>query len=142
MSEFRSPLRLELVCAWANDGRGKWEFTDDLRYYSDLLQMEVVVHKGFQYDQASVPRVFLVFTLYGGRYARSAGVHDLYCNNGAIPRDVADKVFLEAMRVENEEELAFYAAEGADEDEMNAHKARLEGKALAMYAGVLIGAKL
>ena len=139
MSEFRSPLQLELVCPWANDGRGEWEFLSDLRYYSDLLQTEVIVYQSFRYDQASVPRLPVAFALYGNRYARSAGVHDLFCRNNAIPRDVADKVFLEAMRVENEEELASMV--NADEDEIASRKAILEGQALAMYAGVRIGSK-
>mgnify|MGYP002387857861 CR=1 FL=1 len=140
MSEFRSPLQIQLITPWANDGRGEWEFLSDLIYYSDLLQQEVVVFKGFRFDHASVPRLPLAFSLFGFRYSRSAGVHDLFCRYGAVPRDVADKVFLEAMRVENEEELAEHLANGADEDEMNAHKARLEGQALTMYAGVRIGA--
>ena len=106
MSEFRSSLEIKLICPWANEGRGEWEYLSDLRYYSDLLQEEVIVYKGFRFDMASVPRLPLAFALYGGRYVRPAGVHDLFCYNGAIPREVADKVFLEAMRVENEEELA------------------------------------
>lgn len=141
MSEFRSPLQIQLITPWANDGRGEWEFLSDLLYYSDLLQQEIVVYKSFRFDGASVPRLPLAYALYGGRYFRSAGVHDLFCRYGAVPRDIADKVFLEAMRVENAEELAFHLANGADKDEMKAHKARLEGQALTMYAGVRVGAK-
>ena len=138
MSEFRSPLQIQLITPWANDGRGEWEFLSDLLYYSDLLQQEVVVFKGFRFDGASVPRLPLAYALYGGRYFRSAGVHDLFCRYGAVPRDVADKVFLEAMRVENEEELASL---NLDEEELQDHRARLEGQALTMYAGVRVGAK-
>ena len=137
MSEFRSPLQIQLITPWANDGRGEWEFLSDLIYYSDLLQQEVVVFKGFRFDHASVPRLPLAFSLFGFRYSRSAGVHDLFCRYGAVPRDVADKVFLEAMRVENEEELASL---DLDEEELKDHRARLEGQALTMYAGVRIGA--
>ena len=135
MSEFHSPLELRLICPWANDGRGEWELLSDLLYYSDLLQQEVIVHKSFRFDQASVPRLPLAYALYGGRYSRSSAVHDLFCRNGAIPREVADKVFLEAMRVENEEELASMT----DDTELEDHKARLEGQALTMYAAVRIG---
>ena len=141
MSEFRSPLQIQLITPWANDGRGEWEFLSDLIYYSDLLQQEVVVFKGFRFDHASVPRLPLAFSLFGFRYSRSAGVHDLFCHNGAIPREVADKVFLEAMRVENEEEMEALFASGADEEELKDHRARLEGQALTMYAGVRVGAK-
>ena len=141
MSEFRSPLEIKLICPWANDGRGEWEFLSDLLYYSDLLQQEVVVYKGFRFDQASVPRLPLAFALYGGRYSRPAGVHDLFCRNGAIPRDVADKVFLEAMRVENAEELQAMKDSGASDEELSEHRANLEGQALTMYAGVRVGAQ-
>ena len=141
MSEFRSPLQLELVCPWANEGRGEWEFLSDLIYYSDILKTEVNVYQSFRYDQASVPRLPLAFALYGNRYARSAGVHDLFCRNGAIPRKVADKVFLEAMRVENEEEIQAMIKSGASEEEVSERRSALEGQARAMYAGVRVGAK-
>ena len=141
MSEFRSPLQLELVCPWAHDGRGEWEYLSDLRYYSDMLQLETIVQAGSRTDLASVPRLPLAFALYGGRYGRSAGVHDWYCRNGAIPRKVADKVFLEAMRVENEEEIQAMIKSGASEEEVSERRSALEGQARAMYAGVRVGAK-
>jgi hypothetical protein len=138
VSEFRSPLELRLITPWAHEGRGEWEFISDLIYYSDLLQTETIVYAGFRYDKASVPRLPLAFALFGERYARSAGVHDLLCRNRAIPRNIADKVFLEAMRVENEEELA--SLDG-DEDDLRNRRAVLEGQALTMYAGVRVGAQ-
>jgi hypothetical protein len=42
------------------------------------------------------------------------------------------------MRVENEEELASMTG---TEEELAEHKARLEGQALTMYAGVRVGAQ-
>ena len=141
MSEFRSPLELKLITPWAHEGRGEWEYLSDLVYYSDLLRMEVIVYKGFRYDKASVPRLPIAFALFGERYSRSAGVHDLFCRNGAVPRKVADKVFLEAMRVENEEEIQDLIKAGASEEEVTERRATLEGQARAMYAGVRIGSK-
>jgi hypothetical protein len=131
-SEFLTPLEIQLITPWANEGRGEWEFLSDLKYYSELLQQEVVVFKGFKFDGASVPRIPLVYSLYGGKYFRSAGIHDMFCRFGAIPRNIADKVFLEAMRVENEEELQ---ATGNDPE----RRANLEGQALTMYAAVRAG---
>ncbi len=139
MSEFRSALELRLICPWSNDGRGEWEYISDLRYYSDLLGYETIVTAGFRYDQASVPRLPLAFALFGGRYARSAGVHDLYCRTGHIPRKLADEVFLESMRVENEEEMLAFIVGGATEDEIKEKRGGLEGQALLMYAGVRLG---
>lgn len=134
-SKFLTPLELRLVSPWANEGRGEWEFLSDLKYYSELLQQGVVVYKGFRYDQASVPRIPLGYALYGGRYARAAGIHDFYCRNKAIPRKLADKVFLEAMRAENEEELL---ATGDDPE----RRARLEGQAITMYSAVRLYSKM
>lgn len=139
MSEFRSTLDLRLVCHWANDGRGEWEFIGELRYYSDMLKMETTIPVGFRYDKASVPRLPVAFALFGERYARSAGIHDWYCRNGAIPRKVADKLFLEAMRVENKEEITALIESGATEEEVQARRDGLEGQARAMYAGVRVG---
>lgn len=142
MSKFLTRLELRLVCPWANEGRGEWEYISDLEYYSDLLKTKVIVYKGFRYDKASVPRLPLAFALYGERYSRSAGVHDLFCHNKAIPREVADKLFLEAMRVENEEELDDAKSRGLEEEEIKELSARLEGQALTMYAGVRVGSIL
>jgi len=139
MSGFLSRLELRLICPWANDGRGSWEFISDLCYYSDLLGYETIILAGFIYDKASVPRAPIAFTLFGERYSRSAGVHDWYCRNGLIKRKLADKLFLEAMRVENEEEISAFIADGATEEEVIERRGQIEGQALAMYAGVRFG---
>lgn len=139
MSEFRSPLELRLIYPWANDGRGEWEFISDLRYYSDLFQAELIVPAGFRYDGASVPRLPLAYALYGGRYWRAAGLHDLGCREGLHPRKRIDKLFLEAMRVENAEEIEGMIAFGAGEVEIDARRESLEGQAMTMFAGVRLG---
>jgi hypothetical protein len=139
VSKFLTTLDLRLVYPWAHQGRGEWEFIGELHYYSDLLKLLTIIPIGFRYDRASVPRLPVAFALFGDRYARSAGVHDWYCRNGAIPRKVADKLFLEAMRVENEEEITALIADGADEEAIRERRGALEGQAQMMYAGVRIG---
>lgn len=77
-----------------------WVLGAPLRYYSALLNSLVIVPAGFGTDLASVPRLPLVFDVWGARAHREAVVHDyLYCC-GSFP-DVtysqANRVFLEAM---------------------------------------------
>ncbi len=85
----------------------------DLVYQSDLLGVTLTIPKGFVTDFASVPRVPIVYMMFGDRAHHESVVHDyLYQTHRArIPepqalllgpwRDVsrakADKVFLEAM---------------------------------------------
>lgn len=136
MSEFRTRLVEELVCPWCNDGTGQWQFVEELHYYSTRLRQLVVVPKGFSYDRASVPRMPVAYALFGGRYSRSAGVHDFLCRMRRVRRETADLVFLEAMRVENAEEIAALQFAGEDNDTIAERKSVLEGRALTMYAGV------
>ena len=79
-----------------------WALLSDLVYESDLLCCPVTVPKGFITDLASVPRVPIIFDLWGNRAHHEAVIHDYLYTIGSVP-DVsigkANKVFLEAMRV-------------------------------------------
>lgn len=135
-SAFLSPLRVELVCPWSSDGTGQWQLTRTFSYYSALLQRVVDVPLGFSTDFATVPKLPLVYLVHGGRYARPAVVHDFLCRQGYILRNRADRVFLEAMRVENAEELKALAASGADVSEIDERAQGLEARAYSMYLAV------
>jgi hypothetical protein len=136
VSQFRSELRIRLACAWANDGTGQWENLAPFLYYSTLLRRVIEIPVGFSFDGASVPKLPMAFALFGGRYWRAALIHDFLCRMRRISREKADLVFLEAMRLENEEEIQAMRAAGMDDDEIAARKANLEGRALSMYVGV------
>lgn len=87
---------LDVICI--NDGCWKLDFP--LQYESDIVGV-VEVPKGFETDFASVPRVPIFFTLFGGRAHREAVLHDYLYRIDAKPtveRRQADEVFLEAMR--------------------------------------------
>lgn len=83
---------------WIDDKN--FQLTEDLIYDSKVLNMTVVVPKGFITDFASVPRVPIAYTLFGGKAHHEAVIHDyLYRTKPHIcSRPQADRVFLEAMK--------------------------------------------
>lgn len=139
--QFISPLRVMLVIPYANDGVGQWQLTESFSYYSNLLKKLIVVPAGFSTDFASVPKGIVTWGMFGGRYSRPAVVHDYITRNRLCPREKADQIFLEAMRIENELELESMRLSGEDDDEVVERKAALEGRASAMYAAVVLYTK-
>lgn len=136
MSEFRTPLDVRLVCPWANDGTGQWQGRNVFRYYSSELGQEVEIDLGFSSDLASVPKAPVLFLLFGGRYAIPSYIHDYLTRYRRFRREKCDRVFLEAMRLQNKMEIQAMKDAGIDDDEIADRKAALEGRATAMYAGV------
>ena len=94
-----------------------WILLERLRYDSDRLGV-IEVHKGFDTDFASIPRVFWNIYPPYGTYTSAAVVHDFlyyYQRNEAEPvtRKQADDVFLEAMEtlgVRKSQRLVIYYA--------------------------------
>jgi hypothetical protein len=138
MSPFLSELCEKLVDPYANDGTGLRQLTEDFQVYIKRLKRTETIPRGFAYDRASVPRVPGIYAAFGCRYDRPALVHDYLCRMGRIKREKADLVFLDLMRAQNEDELAWMAAQGIDDDEIADRKAAIEGRALAMYAAVAL----
>lgn len=95
---------------WMDDDR-RFVLARDLIYQSDLLgklgygvKIEgltmvglIEVPKGFVTDFASVPRVPVIYTMFGDRAHHESVVHDYLYQTNLVPRGVADKVFREAM---------------------------------------------
>jgi hypothetical protein len=78
----------------------KWRLHEPLAYESDLLKDTVIVPVGFETDLASVPRVPIIYNLWGDRSHYEAVIHDyLYCLDSIplVTFDRANMVFLEAM---------------------------------------------
>lgn len=90
-----------------HDKNEMWVLTEDLIYQSDLIDrdsiptpVKVIVPEGFETDLASIPRLFRFLIVKNGRHRAAAIVHDYLCRlKMAFPRDLADKIFLEAMKV-------------------------------------------
>lgn len=75
---------------------GRWRLADPLSYRSTVLGEVVTVPAGFLTDFASVPRLPIVFWLFGDTAEEAAVVHDWLYYTAKVPRQVADQVFLEA----------------------------------------------
>lgn len=69
------------------------------RYQSDIAARQFTVPVGFYTDFASVPRIGIIYAMLGDTAHEPAVVHDWLYYGGFVPRDVADKVLLEAMGV-------------------------------------------
>lgn len=86
--------------------KGKWMLTESLEYYSILLNETITVPKGFETDLASIPLFFRSVLPVNGNHRLPAVLHDyFYSLKGKLPsskpisRRMADKVFLEAMKL-------------------------------------------
>lgn len=71
----------------------------ELVYSSDVWPEYVVVPEGFQTDFASIPRVFRPIHPVNGKHRLPAVVHDSLVRERTFDRRLADRIFLEAMRV-------------------------------------------
>jgi hypothetical protein len=88
-----------------------FKLTCPLIYTCDILKCDIVVPVGFYSDGASVPRVPIVFDLWGDRAHREAVLHDyLYCYDSQPQHDFdqANDIFLEAMTSRNVPDLVRY----------------------------------
>ena len=74
-----------------------WILEAPLEYVSTLAN--VTVPKGFITDFASVPRLPFVYDVLANMAQRAAVVHDYLYSMGVVPRAIADKVLLEAMKI-------------------------------------------
>lgn len=71
----------------------------DFRYLSDVAAQIITVPVGFYTDFASVPRfVPLMYALLGDTAHEPAVIHDWLYYSALVPRDIADRVLLEAMK--------------------------------------------
>lgn len=91
-----------LECKLIHSGwwRNTWELTQRLMYYSEIAGEVIVVPVGFQTDFASVPRVPIIWWLYGGIMQRPAVVHDWIYHTARYPRRKGDSIFRESIEVD------------------------------------------
>ena len=97
MSKFLTILNIRLK----SNRDSVWVLNAPLVYDSDLIG-HVEVPKGFNTDLASVPRVPIIFSLWGGRAHYEGVLHDALFRSDFMPGIsfcTANKVFLEAMQI-------------------------------------------
>jgi hypothetical protein len=95
MSEFLTNLDIQLI-----DEETTWQLGSPLVYLCDLLPSRVTVPAGFKTDLASVPRLPIIYGLWGDRAHREAVLHDYLYRDGASPPvtfEMANQIFFEAM---------------------------------------------
>lgn len=90
---FQSRLKVEQV----DDSH--WRLLEEFKYDSDVAGARIIVPAGFVTDFASVPRVPIAFWLVGDTAHAAAVVHDWLYTTGIFPKETADGVLYEAMRV-------------------------------------------
>lgn len=94
MAEFLT----ELVASLLWDDK-TWQLHEPLIYRSDIAGL-IIAPAAFQCDFASVPRIPIIYELWGNRAHREAVIHDLmYCTDSfpLVSFGLANKIFLEAM---------------------------------------------
>ena len=66
----------------------------------EALGYKITVKKGFDFDGASIPQA--LWSVYGnplsGKFRIAALVHDALYASAELPREVADKIFLDLMK--------------------------------------------
>lgn len=110
MSHFADLAATKKIAIWP---KPLWRLSEELRYYSNLVGDWIVVPAGFVTDFASVPRAPLLYLLAGGKADEAAIVHDYLYSTLRFSREMADKIFREAILAMNYTEAlanAMYAA--------------------------------
>lgn len=96
MSQFLSTIRGTLV---VDEESELWQLDIPLDYQCDLTGTVERVEQGFRTDFCSVPRVPGVYVLLGNRARKTGALHDWLYYTKKYPRDVCDKILLEALQV-------------------------------------------
>ncbi len=91
MNEFKTKLQVEST--------GKfWKLLSPLIFESDEFG-EIIVPKDFLTNFASVPRIPIIYALFGNTSHSSATLHDfLYSKHTNFARETADRLFIDAMK--------------------------------------------
>ena len=93
---FLTPLDVRLVCE--NETRCIWELLAPLEYEGYGYFVSVPV--GFQTDFASIPRDYILWRRFGGRFNMEAVVHDYVYRKDSVPlltKDEADRLLWQTL---------------------------------------------
>lgn len=95
MSQFLSPLEYR-----SSHRAGYYVLIEPLSYHSALLGAVILIPAGFETNFVTGRKLLVVRRIVQDKMNRAAVVHDLLYATGAVPRDLADDVFHEAMRAD------------------------------------------
>ena len=99
MGKFKSELSIRF-----KKGSEKIYILEEPLVYESVSFGKIVVPKGFQTDFASVPRVPIVYSIFGNRAHREAVLHDYAFRIDSKPSFTfmkANGLFLDAMKARN-----------------------------------------
>jgi len=97
----KSKFFTELDADLKEDSDEIWILNERLIYYSESLDFLIDIPKGFETDFASVPRIPIIYSLWGARAHREGVLHDYLFRINSIPTvsfSTANGLFLEAMK--------------------------------------------
>lgn len=95
MGYFKTKLQVE------SDGK-YWKLLSPLIFKSTTYGL-IHIPTDFKTDFASVPRIPIVYSMFGNTSHSAATVHDwLYSGRAKVSRKQADEVFIEAMKAKNQ----------------------------------------
>lgn len=89
---FKSKLILEPY-----EKEGRFRVVSPLIYESEIEGVTVFVPWGFDTDGASIPPIFNELWKVGGKKMAAAVIHDYLYRTHLVSKDIADRIFLEAM---------------------------------------------
>lgn len=80
-------------------GDNKFILLQEFKYYSELLEAEVVVPVGYRTDFASIPWFAQSIVQVNNETIHPAVIHDYLCDTDQYSQKIIDRVFLEALEV-------------------------------------------
>jgi hypothetical protein len=101
LSKFITALVVECIDDTAAQGRGFWKVMQPFTYQSDILGKTITVEPDFITDYASVPRVPVLYFLFGDTTHKAAVLHDwLFHHHEVCNEQTANLVLREAAEAE------------------------------------------
>lgn len=96
-SIFKQPIALLFIKA------NTFELINNFEYHVGCYPSTdiIIVPSGFVTDLASIPRIFWVLFPPTGSYGKAAIIHDFLLEENKRTRKECDKIFLEAMKVDD-----------------------------------------
>lgn len=101
MSSFTTPLAYRAIVPPAGEPEDIYVLTEPFTYEVGELGsgLTLTVAAGFITDLASVPWPLRLLFRPDGAYAKAAVIHDFLYDRGLVSRWMADRIFLEGMKV-------------------------------------------
>lgn len=118
---------------------GLWVVAEEFIFYSARLGRLIKVPAGFVTDLASVPRLPVMYWLFGATADEAAVIHDFLYRDMTTTRADADAVFAEAMEVIARIKQGALAADGVPAWRRWLASVADDARRGAMWAGVRVG---